>query len=97
MEASRDQNIVVLPLPQVPAEDKIFRLLGCRFQVDVQGLLLRCAMSQQMQLIKQLLKMQNDFSSWAISIDYLLCYAKLLLSIHLSSSPDKVFQQCKMF
>ena len=49
------------------------------------------------QLIKQLLKMQNDFSSWAISIDYLLCYAKLLLSIHLSSSPDKVFQQYKMF
>ena len=35
----RDQNIVVLPLPQVPAEDKIFRLLGCRFQADLQGLL----------------------------------------------------------
>ena len=44
----RDQNIVVLPLPQVPAEDKIFRLLGCRFQADLQGLLLRCALSQQM-------------------------------------------------
>lgn len=47
MEASGDQNTVVLPLPQVPAEDKMSRLLGCRFQADLQGLLLRCAVSQQ--------------------------------------------------
>lgn len=47
MEASRDQNTVVLPLLPVPAEDKMFRSLGCRFQADRQGSLLRCAVSQQ--------------------------------------------------